>query len=245
MRFMHLRSATLLATLVLLLGGPPPADAATTVDVTYDLADSTLDIGLFSQLNRDFGGTMTVRYTGDGGLGIVSGPATILSLTFDAYLGFGYGYVASATMTGQLLAPVTGTLVGNNLSGLSGFNLAMAGTVHCKYTGPCTSYFGLVASIPFPISGSTVGDAQLGGPIGPYGGAQSTPHTLQGNIPAHLQIIAGTATVRRVNLVGRELLRTGGGQTKPIPEPGTLLLLGAGAVGLALVGRATRRSHGT
>lgn len=240
----QLKSATVLAVLAIFVSASlQPAEAATTVDVTYDLADSTLDVGSFTQLNRSFAGSMTVRYTSDGGLGIVSGPATVLAITFDAYLGFGYGNLATATMTGQLLGPVTGTLSGGSqLLGLSAASFAVSGLVHCKAVGPCTS-IGLVASIPFPFSGTTVGNAQLQGSVGPYGGAQSTSHTLTGNVPASGVILPGIAAINQVQIVGRELQRTGGGQTKPIPEPGTLLLLGAGTAGLALVGRATRRSR--
>lgn len=236
MSFAYLRTGALLIASALLITAPSqPASGATAVDVTYDLSDSSLDIGTVSQLNRNFSGTMTVRYSNDGGLGIVSGPATILSFTFDAYLGFLYGAGATIDLTGQLVNTVTGTLIGGSaLSGLNGWSLAMQGTLHCKLTGTCTG-LGVPASTPTLVSGTATGTAQLAGLIGPYGGAQGTVHTLSGSVPATITVLPGVITAQAVNVVGREVSRT------PVPEPGTLLLLGVGAAGLALVGRATRR----
>lgn len=256
--------------------------AASTVDITYDLSDTTLvwearfGPGLvFPVANEDpfsmngtIAGSMKIRYTSDSssGMPVVHGAGTLVSFNLTAKslalpgVNVYQGSVDTnnpAYMTGtlrwSLTAPVSGGFTsGSGFTGLSG-NLLMTGTVDCLYptTEGCLYLVGLPAHPVYP-SYSRSGAFIMAGSDGPYGGAQSTRHTLSGRVTA-IRWIPGNPLLglgfrhdgyTAVQLVGREVLREAvGHDPKIIPEPGTLLLLGAGTAGLALVGSATRRSR--
>lgn len=250
-----------------------PASAASSVDVTYDLADTIVlhptlpdcpaGTGIcLSQTLLD--SSMKIRYASNSAssMPILSGAATLQSLTlsWDITINWMTG-ATNATLspitTGHirvnLLSPITGSVLSGGTLTFGAGQFGVTGSRHCGGI-PVVSAFcvaagatltSVVGVLPGPVT--TAATPGLAGSLGPYGGAQSTGHTVSGSLPLSVptKLGGGTASVffTGISVVGREILREAEGHPpKPIPEPGTLLLLGAGTAGLALVGRATRRS---
>lgn len=271
---MSLAAALLVTTL-----GPGLSRAASTVDVSYDLSDTTLvwDIrsGKLPVDNEDFSvngtisGSMKVQYASDSssGMPILHDNATLqtFNLTVES-LALQRGIKGGKTITGtvyltgtlhwQLTSPVAGNLTSNGmLTGLN-VNLLMTGRADCPFPLPsyCAYFVGLPTFTVYP-SYSRSGAISVAGTVGPYGGADYTRHTLTGRAPAiGWQPGAGVIGLGYdfwdlddrggAFIVGREVVRTAAGHgTRIVPEPGTLLLLGAGTAGLAVVGCATRRKR--
>lgn len=274
----------LAASLIVATGlAPIQARATSTVDVTYDLSDTTLE-GLFgfafdkvvnvsnsNPVNGTVAGSMKIRYASNSqsSIPIQSGTASLVSFNLTVQslsvkqarqsgtaspYNFPYTWLQGNVHWQLTGGPGVGALTsGGALTGLSAA-LRLTGTAKCALPSFGSSYCGLLVGIPYGvtanISRSYTGPFNLGGSIGAYGGAQSTPHTVTGGGPASVRFKNAFALSNSLThngyggaqIVGREILREGGGISKPIPEPGTLLLLGAGTAGLALVGRATRRA---
>lgn len=253
MRFKYFGVPALLGALALTLCvGARPVQAAPAVEIIYVLDDLTLEIGgIAHAIPNPPTAHMTVRYqagevnvrqtttaTGPGPLTraeIVSGPITVLEFIFEAYVDL--GATATAHLTGRLLSPVTGSLVGGSvLSGLSGWALAAEGSVHCQLADTsCTDLFGLIASTPSPVAGTVTGTAQFAGPIGPYGGLMFTRHDPLGTAPVSVVLLPDSLTATGVTMTAREVLRTA------VPEAGTLPLLATGVAGLAGLALYVRR----
>lgn len=274
--------AALAVTLITTAGLASPASAASTVDVTYNLSDTTLEgvwagINILPVSNADtvngtLSGSMKVQYASNSqsSMPIQTGAASLLSLNltvstftigrFNESGTKGAYYPFLPYMSGNLHwqltgGPLAGNLTsGGALTGLAG-GIKLTGTAKCLLPAPysfyCGFFVGIPAGVTAQISRSYTGPFNLAGSVGPNGGAQSTRHTLSGSGPISFvqgQFLLSNGATHNgyggAQIVGREVLREAAGHPpKVIPEPGTLLLLGAGTAGLAFVGRATRRSR--
>lgn len=222
-------------------------------------------------INGTVAGSMKVRYTSSSqsSMPIESGPASLLlfnltmpDFTLQRFMSSGtknpYTVVYplfSGSFHWQLGGgPLVGNLTsGGALTGLSG-TLHLTGTAKClfpyPYSAACIQYAGIPGGVTAQINRYYSGPFTFAGSVGPYGGAQSTRHTVTGQAPVSLKqgfVFALSSGLTHngyggAQLVGREVLREAEGHDpKVIPEPGTLLLIGSGIAGLVLVGRASRR----
>lgn len=214
------------------------------------------------------GASMKIRYTSDSAssMPILHGLATLQSLALSAQVDHGYedpGGVFHPNTTARVNVSVVSPVIGSLLSGgtltFGTAQIRVTGSRHCHehpvISGLCIALAGTLTSIVGPLGPFTTTEAlSFAASPGAYGGGRSTPQTVSGTFsvyapskvaqehPEYGDYVPVFASAVRV--VGREILREAPGHDpKPIPEPGTLLLLGAGAAGLALVSRATRRSR--
>lgn len=259
------------------------ARAANVVDVTYDLSDSRLVWeNLFGDLmpvsntspfsmNGTVAGSMKVRYTSNSSsaMPIVHGPATLLTFNLTAksleffnvrqtFPGLSIEYRYNVRLTGslhwELTTPVTGSFKSVYRFDTTGYgNFLMTGRMNCLLTlSACRKEFGIPSFTIYPRYFHS-GPVALAGRDGPYGGAQSTPHTLAGKIRgirwrpgAALVALASDVNTNHalggVYPIGREIVREAAGHPpKPIPEPTTMALLGGALCAVSAVDRMRRR----
>lgn len=260
-----------LGAVVLVLGVVSPAGAATFVDITYDLSETTILNSLLPECagaggcvdTEILGGSMKIRYPSNSAtsMPILHGTATLQSMTLHAHVAFVTYAVTNTTkwifttasLNIGLVSPALGSLLSGGTLTFPIAQFAVTGSRHCPghpiTSGACLVLFGTLTSLVGPL-GPYTGAAALSfaASAGPNGGAQSTRHTVSGAAPVYAPtkflVVGYRSFATGVNILGREILREAEGHDpKVTPEPGTLLLLGAGTAGLALVGRATRRSQ--
>lgn len=263
---MRTRSTTiaLLAGLALLLGAPAAAGAAATVDVSYELSDSTFttvpaDINVDTEFHTTIlGSRMRITYPSDSASSMPLSQGSIVLQTLEVTLNQAWslspgitiffresGALTTASLRLRLLSPVSGTLLSGSTLAFGSGKFRISGSRHCQLS-VCTYYWDVYSSVPSvftPVTAS--GPFTLRGTTSPYGVAPSTIHGVSGALP--IPTIVGNipqTLLTGVDLVGREIRREAEGHdTRVIPEPGTLLLLGAGAAGLGLLGRTRRRAR--
>lgn len=242
-----------------LLCSAPVARAASFVDVTYDLSDSTavstvsiIDVTTTVPPQGAISGTQTLRYTGTSGtgVGLATGPvdlltfnlyvrATVGTQTYTQYGGTTFATIAVNNLHIQFLgltpsAPTGKRLAGGTIApqGASGYFL-VTGDEHCYIL--CNAVH-VPQSTVVPLV-----PQQFTAPLPRLTGALGQPHTLRGTarsvafyvVPDVINPITLKVT-GTTQLVGREIRRV-------VPEPGTLPLLAAGLSGAGLAGAAWRR----
>jgi hypothetical protein len=219
-----MRKHHLLLAVVAALGLSAGDARALLVTVTYDVAQSNLLITsptlVFNAASIT--GTLVVTYDADAGGNIIDGPASLdsASILVDTGVGGLASIGFSGTLTAALTTPAASVLTGNSLADFVGTFLA-TGTLFCA--GFCT---GIGTPAVNPVN-------ELGGV--PFTGATVNPLTAPSQLLATMGFgaytLGGTEVLGSISLIGNEISRS------VIPEPGTVLLLASGVIGLASLGR--------
>lgn len=225
------------------LWGASSAQADEFTAIQYSLSGSSLVVNAPLAGSAPAAGTMTLALQSVGGVPIVSGSVQVLTFNFIANpltIGFVTGSVQNV-----LLAPFNS---GHLTAGHAVFGgpgavgvISLNGFLHCQNTSAICALANLPASIPVPISGTAPF------PLGPL----ATPVVISplqfnslGNFDTFTQargFILGTNTTGTIFLTGSEIARTTLDLDLKVPEPGSLGLIAAGALGLAGVAFVRRR----
>jgi len=202
------------------------AAQAGTVTVTYDLNNSVLNIltPLSIPNAADITGTAVLTFTAnDVTQQIIDGPVSLDSVVVNVNLGVG-GLAAtglSGIVTTTLIPPASSTLTGNTLADAPA-TFSLTGTINCTPGTTCA----LLGLPPSTVLNTTSSLALTNGEVNPT----TAPSHLTGEQALNLSLGA-LNTTGTVLLDGIETGRVF------VPEPGTVMLVGMGLVGLAALGR--------
>ena len=232
-----MRRTALALVASLTLFGATSAQGAEFTAIQYSLAGSTLVVNAPLAGSAPASGTATVAFRSSGGVPIVSGTVQLLTFNFVAnplVIAFVTGSVQNT-----LLAPITANASAHLTPNHGVFGPAAVGLIfvggflHCQNTTAICNLAALPASIPVPLS------VTAPFPIGPI----TTPvqiGLLQFNSLGNFntftqarQFVLGTNTTGTIFLTGSEISRTTVDLATKVPEPGSLGLIAAAALGLA------------
>jgi len=201
------------------------AASAATVTVTYDLNNSVLNIATPLPIPNaaDITGTAVVTFTSDNSGNIIDGPGSLDSVVVNVNLGVGglAGVGLSGTVVTSLAAPAATSLTGNALADASPtFNLT--GTILCNTAATC----GLLG-----LPGSTTLNTSA---VLALTGATVNPLAAPSHLTASQALSLSLGSLNTTGTVLLDGVETG---RVFVPEPGTVMLVGMGLVGLAALGR--------
>lgn len=242
-----MRSTAFALAALVALAGPPPVEGAEFTAIQFSLEGSTLMLHNPLEGMASATGTATIALQSSGGVPFASGSVQVLTfhLFADSLMIFSHDYVTGAVGI-SLLAPFnSGHLTANHgvFGGIGAVGtMLLTGFMHCSDTVDTCNSVGMPVSIPMSLGelGVTV---TLPFFLGPFTAPPVSIGPLQfssaGNFDSFTQQrMFGVASIA---LVGTEISRSTVDLELKAPEPGSLGLIGAGALGLGLLAFARRR----
>lgn len=229
---MRKASAILIPAVALLLGTSANALPVPNVEVDYDLATTTFSALELEVVPTSVSGGFTIVYSADDAGNIVDGPVEITNfdLTIEDLTVPAVGLSIDALVDIAQSGVAGGDLLGDTITGGAGESIDAIGApgtgIFGCSPGTLCNAVGLGGPFPIPLDGPlslSIEGVQL-----TVDGLDSPPSTVTGQ----LALAVGNTPVDGI-LNAPEISR----QFNPIPEPGTLLLVLGGTVGLAVYGR--------